>query len=295
MGLRIVTLVVSVVAWIGCPRTGHASEAAGNESPARFESEPASRSGSGGESSAAAGTLPNTAPFGPSRRGDWRIDANVPQAPPVWGPAFGGDAPLPAPKTPYRRYKAHPYEEGTEGYVLRGAAGADERLPGRLHTGQLAVEGGASGPAQARAGLALRVAFWRLGFDTSLNSHFTGSGTQQRPLRTALVVGSTNGLIAPVLHPKLMWWIGGGVNYAGQPSGAGVGPNLTSSIDVFLRRPLVMSVRGDAGVIDGEPTVAGRGTIGFMLKNFELYAGYKTRRLGDLLLQGPLVGARAWF
>ncbi len=141
----------------------------------------------------------------------------------------------------------------------------------------------------------MRIAFWRLGFDASFASHFTGSGSQQRPLRTALVTGSTNGVIAPVLHPKLMWWIGGGVNYATQPSGVRVGPNLTSTIDLFLRRPLVMSARGDVGVIDGKPTAAGRGSIGFMLKNFELYAGYEARRLGDLILQGPMVGARAWF
>lgn len=300
MRLRIVTLVVSVVAWIGCPQTGHASESSTDESAPPSEREPASRSPSSGEpsageSSAAFRSLPNTAPFGPSRRGEWRIDANVPQTTPRWEHVYGGDEPPPAPKTPYRRYAAHPYEEGAGGYVLRGSAGADERLPGRLHTGQLAVEGGQSGPAQGRASLALRFAFWRLGFDASVASHFAGSGTQQRPLRTALVVGSTNGLLAPVLHPKVMWWIGGGVNYAAQPPGVRVGPNLTSTIELFLRRPLVMSARGDVGVIDGKPMAAGRGSIGFMLKSFELYAGYEARRLGDLLLQGPMVGARAWF
>ncbi len=283
MWLRIVTLVVSVGVWIGCPRTGRASE-------------PASRSpSSDGEPSAVVQTLPNTAPFGPSRRGEWRVDANVPQAPPVWEDVYGAEEPPPAPTTPYRRYAVHPYEEGTGGYVLRGSVGADERPPGRLHSGQLAVEGGQSGPAQGRTRLALRFAFWRLGFDSSVDAHFTGSGTQQRPLRTALVMGSTNGLLAPVLHPKLMWWIGTGVNYVALPPGVRVGPNLTSSIDVFLRRPLVISARGDVGVIDGEPMVAGRASIGFMLKNFELYAGFDVRRLGGLLLQGPMVGARAWF
>jgi len=291
MRLRIVTLVVSVVAWIACPRTGHASEPPTAESAPPSEPEPASRS----PSSAVVQTLPNTAPFGPSRRGEWRVDANVPQAPPVWEHVYGGDEPPPAPTTPYRRYTAYPYEVGTGGYVLRGAAGADDRLPGRLHTGQLAVEGGQSGPAQGRAKLALRFAFWRLGFDANVDSHFAGSGTQRRPLRTALVMGSNNALFAPVLQPTVMWWIGAGVNYAALPPGVRVGPNLTSTIDAFLVRPLVMSARGDVGVIDGQPMVAGRGTIGFMLKSFELYAGYEARRLGDLLLQGPMVGARAWF
>jgi hypothetical protein len=284
------TVVVSVVAWIGCPRTSHASEPSAAESPPPSER----GSASGGDSSAAVQTLPNPAPFGPSRRGEWRIDANVPQAQ-VWGDVYASDGPPPTRTTPYRRYAAYPFDEGATGYVLRGSVGADERLPGRLHSGQLAVEGGQSGPAQGRAGLALRVAFWRLGFDASLDAHFAGAGTRERPLHTALVMGSTNGLIAPVLHPKLMWWIGGGATYATQPTGVHVGPNLTSTIDVFPRRPLVMSARGDVGVIDGAPVVAGRGSIGFMLKNFELYAGYQAKRLGDLLLQGPMVGARAWF
>jgi len=280
MGLRIVTLVVSVVAGVGCPGIGRADEP--------------STASSSGEPSGIGLSLPDTAPFGPPRRGEWRIDANVPQTL-DWQHVDSRDEPPPAPATPYRRYAAHPYEGGTGGYVLRGSVGADERPPGRLHTGRFAFEGGQSGPAQGRAGLALRVAFWRLGFDASFASHFTGSGTQHRPLRTALVVGSTNGLIAPVLHPKLMWWIGGGVNYVAQAGGVRVGPNLTSTIDVFLRRPLVMSARGDVGISGGRPMVAGRGTIGFMLKSFELYAGYEARRLGDLLLLGPMVGVRAWF
>ena len=89
--------------------------------------------------------------------------------------------------------------------------------------------------------------------------------------------------------------VGAGINYAGLPNGVGVGPNLTSTVDLFVRRPLVMSARGDVGTVDGTPTMAARGTIGFMLRSFELYAGYDARRLDNLLLQGPMVGVRAWF
>lgn len=284
MGLRIVTLVVSVAVWIGCARDAHASE------PPAAERVPTSRSPSGD----GAKTLPNAASFGPSRRGDWRVDANVPQAAVAPAPVSRRDEP-PPPTTPYRRYAAHPYEGENTGYVLRGSTPSGGPLPGRLHSGQLALEGGQSGPSQGRSSLALRVAFWRLGFDANLEAHFSGLGTQQRPLNNTLVRGSTNGLFALVLQPKVMWWAGGGLNYAGLPAGVRVGPNLTSSVDLFLRRPLVMSARADVGVLGGAPTVAGRGTIGFMLKNFELYAGYEARRLDDLLLQGPMIGGRAWF
>lgn len=275
------TVVVSVAAWVGAPRSGVASE------PIAPEAAP-----SGSEPTA---TLPNTATFGPSRRGDWRIDANVPQSPGAWDRVRPAQAPAPPPQVPYRRYAAHPYADDSRGFVLRGTAAADERLPGRLHSGRFSAEVGQSGPEQARASLGLRVAFWRLGFDSTFDSHFTGAGTADRPARSTLVVGNTNGLFAPILHPRITWWVGAGINYAGVSDGVGVGPNLTSSVDLFVRRPLVMSARGDVGTVDGTPTMAGRGSIGFMLRSFELYVGYEARRLDNLLLQGPMVGVRAWF
>lgn len=275
------TVVVSVVAWVGVPRSGAASEPTTPDARSPASDVPA--------------TLPNTATFGPSRRGAWRIDANVPQSPGAWDPVPSPREPTPPPRASYRRYAAHPYADETRGFVLRGTAAAGDRLPGRLHSGRLAAEGGQSGAEQARASLSLRVVFWRLGFDSSFDSHFSGAGTQDRPVRNALVVGNTNGLFAPVLRPKVMWWFGVGINYAGLPDGIGVGPNLTSTFELFVRRPLVMSARGDVGTVDGAPTMAGRGTLGFMLRSFELYFGYEARRLDNLLLQGPMVGARAWF
>ena len=322
------TLGVSVAASIGLPSIGHTSEPSATESaseyPPPFDREPASRqpssagssvgssAGSNGDSSAVVATLPDTASYGPTRRGEWRIDADVPQTRLIWEHRVHphvhevterSPPPPPPPMThAYRRYAAHPYEAGTVGYVLRGSVGPQQRLPGRLHTGQFALEGGQAGPAQGLASLAVRFAFWRLGFDSSVASHFMGPRTPEGPLRTTLVVGSTNGLIAPMLRPKLMWWIGGGVNYAAQPPVPGstrpevtVGPNLTSTIDAFPVRPLVLSARADLGTVGGVPMVVGRGTIGFMLKNFEFYAGYEARRLGVVVLQGPMIGARAWF
>ncbi|MCR9164365.1 MAG: hypothetical protein ACE37F_06985 [Nannocystaceae bacterium] len=274
MRLRIVTVVVSVAAGMGVPRTGRASTQA-ERAPVQ--------------------TLPNSARYGPPRRGQWRIDANVPQSPGAWDPPRAAAPPAPVPQTPYRRYLAHPYADEGRGFVLRGMARADERPPGRLHSGRLSAEIGQSGPEQARASVALRVALWRVGFDSTLDSHFTGRGTQDRPVRNTLVVGNTNGLVAPVLHPRVTWWVGAGINYAGLPRGVRVGPNLTSSVDLFVRRPLVMSARGDLGTVGGAMTMAGRGSIGFMLGSFELQVGYEARRLDDLLLQGPMVGARAWF
>ncbi len=281
MRLRRLTVVVWFAAWVGVPHSGSASEPVPVEAR-RSVSEPTP-------------ALPNTATFGPSRRGSWRIDANVPQSPGAWERVRPAQAPTPPPKVSYRRYAAHPYADDSRGFVLRGTAAADERLPGRLHSGRFAADVGQSGQQQARASLGLRVALWRLGFDSTFDSHFTGAGTADRPARSTLVAGNTNGLFAPILHPRVTWWVGAGINYAGLSDGIGVGPNLTSSVDLFVRRPLVMSARGDVGTIGGTPTLAGRASIGFMLRSFELYVGYEARRLEPLLLQGPLVGVRAWF
>ncbi len=239
-------------------------------------------------------TLPNPASYGPSRRGDWRVDANVPQTPTVHREPARATAPPPR-TTSTVRYAAHPYDVNTSGFVLRSRSNAGERARGRLHAGQFAVDGGQSGPTQGRAGLSLRVALWRFGFDANVHSHFTGAGSQARPLRTRIVHGSTHARFAAVLRPKLMWWLGAGLGYAAQQGDVGVGPNLTSTIDLFPRRPLVLSARGDIGTVGGLPTAAGRGTVGFMLQNFELQVGYEARRLGDQVLLGPMLGARAWF
>jgi hypothetical protein len=250
-------------------------------------------------------TLPNAASYGPSRRGDWRIDADVPQSQLTWEDhdvhTLVEPAP-PPPAVPYLRYAAHPYAHGTPGYVLRGSVAADERLPGRLHAGQVSLEGGYTGRGRGTVGVALRFVFWRLGFDSNVTFRFAGRIHPEGPPRTALIVGSTNGLFAPILRPKATWWVGGGINYGAQPPApnsdrppVGVGPNLTSTVDLFVVRPLVFSVRGDLGTLGTVPMMAGRGTIGFILKSFELYAGYEARRLGDVLFQGPMIGARAWF
>ncbi|MEM6290623.1 MAG: hypothetical protein AAGA54_05135 [Myxococcota bacterium] len=244
------------------------------------------------QGAAATPTLPNAASYGPSRRGAWRVDANVPQGRPP-------DLPPPPPPVPVTtqpvRYAPYPYEGSTPGFVLRDAVPAGAQAPGRLHAARLALDGGQSGTRQGRAGAALRIALWRVGFDATVTSHFTGTATQGRPLRTTLVHGTTNGLVAPLMRPRVQWWVGAGLNYATLRGDVRVGPNLTSSLDVFPRRPLVMSVRGDVGAAGSTSTVGGRGSLGYMLRSVELQLGYEARRLGDLLLLGPVLGARAWF
>jgi hypothetical protein len=249
-------------------------------------------------------TLPSTSERGPERRGDFRVSADMPRTRLVWEHHVHVVVEPPPPETeiPYLRHGEYPYADGAPGYVLRGSVGPRDRLPGRLHAGQIAVDGGYEGKRRGRTSLSLRFAFWRLGIDTTLGSHVSGRTHSEGPLRSFLVVGSTNALFAPILRPRIMWWVGGGLAYAAQPPAPeanrprlDAGPNLTSTVDLFVARPIVLSARGDLGMLGGTPVVAARGTVGFMLKNFELYAGYEARRFGDRLLQGPMIGARAWF
>ena len=295
-------LVMVTIVWLGVPVSGHADIwPPVGEAPS---SEAVETSAERQQAPVVGPTLPSSASHGPARRGDWRVDSDAPQARVVWEHhVHVVAAPEPVrPEVRYLRYATHPHADGTTGYVLRGSVPAEQRLPGRLHAGQVALEGGYAARRRGRVGLSLRLAFWRLGFDANVTSHVSGRTHSEGPVRSVLVVGSNNGLFAPILRPRINWWVGGGMNYAALPPPPDasrarllVGPNLTSSVDLFVVRPVVVSLRGDMGVLGGAPTMAGRGTVGFTLASFELYAGYEARRIADTLLQGPMIGARAWF
>jgi len=81
----------------------------------------------------------------------------------------------------------------------------------------------------------------------------------------------------------------------GVPVGFEVARAVRAPLDVFLVRPLVISARGDVGRLGGATTAMVRGTLGFMVRRFEGYAGYELRGVGRVRMHGPVFGVRAWF
>jgi hypothetical protein len=198
-------------------------------------------------------------------------------------------------RTTVPRYRRHPYAERSGDYVVRESV--VERDPrGRRVAGRVAGEGGYAGDGVWRAGLDLRLAFGRVGLDSNLSFYL------DQDLTDAIYLGSTNVLVAPVMRPHLLWWVGGGVNYfldGRDPRQGGgeyaAGYNVTSSVDVFPFSPIVLSGRVDAGTLAAARVLSARATVGIVLRGFELYGGYEAKRVGDVSLHGPMVGVRGWF
>jgi hypothetical protein len=49
------------------------------------------------------------------------------------------------------------------------------------------------------------------------------------------------------------------------------------------------------GQLGAAPAVLGRVTAGVIIRRFEAFGGYEARRVGEVVLHGPTVGARVWF
>jgi hypothetical protein len=200
------------------------------------------------------------------------------------------------------RYAAYPYASGSAGHVERvpwptgtPAVGAGSP-PGRLFSGQASTESASAGKGILRVGAHMRLAYWRLAADGNLSYYLDRRAGQ------AMYLGSGNVLIAPILRPRLTWWVGGGANYMmdARPNEDGRHPtlygyNLTSSVDVFPVRPLVLSGRMDVGKLGDAPVLNARATAGLMMARFEVYGGYQLQRIGQEALRGPMFGLRVWF
>ena len=203
--------------------------------------------------------------------------------------------PPPPSRNTVPRYSRYPYVERQEGYVQHVPAHGPG-AKGRIVAGQVAGEGAYAGDGVWRSGLALRLAYMRVGLDSNLSFYIDRGRTD------ALYLGSTNLILAPVMRPHVMWWVGGGANYMldGRVPGQGrreyaAGYNFTSSVDVFPFSPIVLSGRFDVGTIHAARVMSARATVGIVLRGFELYGGYEAKKVGDVPLHGPMVGIRAWF
>ena len=200
------------------------------------------------------------------------------------------------------RYAPFPYASGSAGHVDRvpwptGTPSFGEGSPpGRMFSGQASTDVGTAGKGVLRVGASMRLSYWRFVGDANL------SYLLDRRAQEALYLGNANLMIAPVLRPRLVWLVGGGVNYmmdaATDDQGrhrTWYGHNLTSSVDVFPVRPLVLSARMDLGKLGDASVLGARATAGIMMQRFELYGGYQLQRIGEHSLRGPLFGLRVWF
>jgi hypothetical protein len=213
------------------------------------------------------------------------------------------------------RFRNFPYEDGHAGPIERRpwptytpmiGAGSPE---GRLFAGKGSVGFGLAGKGGMRFDHAVELYYWRFSVDWSFATvvrRKTDDPVDSLVFRgtdlLSTVRGGTNLTFSPVMRPRFVWRVGGG-GYAItdlETDDRGrhrvhVGPNLTTSIDVFPVRPLVLSARMDLGRMGRYTLLRGGATAGVMLHRGEFYAGYQVERVDVHPLHGPTFGMRLWF
>ena len=90
-------------------------------------------------------------------------------------------------------------------------------------------------------------------------------------------------------------YAGLGANVLDNPVKTRWGFNFTYGADLFLVKPLVLSLELDAGTLGKVGAFHARGTAGVLWRGWEVFTGYDYRRIGPVDLQGPVAGVRLWF
>ncbi|MFO0632775.1 MAG: hypothetical protein U0168_07995 [Nannocystaceae bacterium] len=205
-------------------------------------------------------------------------------------PATAGPASVSV-SSPVPEFARFPYADAHAGYVRRGGMAR-----GRVVSGRAALEGSYLGDHVWRGALDVELSLWRVSLRNELGAYV------EAPARDALYLGNTALYFAAVMRQRVIWRVGLGANYfidgqrqRGRPPEHRAGVDLSTTLDVFPVRPLVLSARADVGGLGGAVAVMGRASIGVALRRWEIYAAAEYRNIGGVRFAGPALGVRAWF
>ncbi|HUG89645.1 MAG TPA: hypothetical protein VML55_02350 [Planctomycetaceae bacterium] len=131
-----------------------------------------------------------------------------------------------------------------------------------------------------------------LGFDLEWNRR-----ERERPFGRdeRLWTGDANVVFQLVNVKMISMRAGGGVAWSSDDDRARTGVNLTYGADFFVSRPWLMTLEVDFGRISGESLTHARGTIGYVMGQFEVYTGWDWFELGDRSSDGLIGGVTLWF
>jgi hypothetical protein len=73
------------------------------------------------------------------------------------------------------------------------------------------------------------------------------------------------------------------------------GVSVLYSGDFFPMEPVIISTAVDLGNLGSAFVIRARLTVGAQLGRWEVFGGYEFQRIGDVNIQGPLIGVRRWF
>lgn len=221
---------------------------------------------------------------------------------PWWGPhrALGDD---------WERavaFPGAPYIDGIDGYLrVQGRtppAPNSETSGGRQALGngsalRLWGEGGMDGPGFYRAGGGfLWSGYHRMELGGDLRHYWEKlEATATSPATTDKQwVGSLWVSLLFAQSPSMQFRTGFGTRWMPTDIDLILGAYFLYGMDLYIARPFVLSVQGDAGVLGEALTTTLRGTLGVVVSHVEVYGGYEMFRVGDSSLDTWVGGVRLW-
>jgi hypothetical protein len=205
------------------------------------------------------------------------------------------------------RFSNHPYEDRDVGRVERRPAQTGAQA--RMFAGHGWVEAGFAGRKGVRFDHGVQISYWRVALDANVGL------TARRDVDNAAdpvmfrgtdlyntMNASSNLMIAPVMRPRIIWYVGGGGRSISDMETDDNGrhrlhlaTNFTTRADIFPVFPLVVSARMDYARFGDAPYVKARTTAGVMGNRAEFYAGYQIEVINAHPFHGPQFGMRLWF
>lgn len=190
-----------------------------------------------------------------------------------------------------RGFAAHPYAGGAAGFLAAPGEG-------QAWLGRVGIETGSASGDVDRTGVAFMLegaegsVFGGFGFDFDWDSYTEdlANGEQDE-----LHLGQANLMYRVHESDHALVRLGVGVGWLGDAIGTEAGINFTAQADYALGNRWMASADFDIGTLGDTDTLHASGTVGKMLGPLEIYGGYDYRRIGDVKLQGPMVGVRLWW
>lgn len=187
-----------------------------------------------------------------------------------------------------RQFTPYPYANNSHGFMLVGTPGA-----GQCWSGRIGVERGSDFADLDRTGFSfLLEGDGGLGIDFDWDSYaedLAGGGHDE------LHIGEVDLLYRFVENEQLLFRAGLGVAWLGDAYDTNAGINVTLKADYAPCDPFILSGELDLGTLGDAEHLHAAGTVGMMIHRCEFYGGYDYRRIGDVEIQGPMLGLRVWF
>jgi hypothetical protein len=182
-----------------------------------------------------------------------------------------------------------PYADDVPGHLLIWSSLPDDA---RSWNARLAAFYGDSFDGLHRAGARLQLdTASRFGLDAEWHQWVEDAARG----RDTLAVGDANFIYRFAQHEQAEFHTGLGFNWLADRARADFGFNFTYGVDLFPRRPWVISAVFDAGTLGEAGYFHGRTSVGVIWEQVELFAGYDVQRFGNARLDGLIAGMQFWF